>query len=114
MRAALRANASANLSPNHGSNHGPNATKANNSKSIIEPLHLGLELTRSKQSDDSLLPITTDNKPFNDVVADFQRQLIVKALANNGNVWAKAARELQLDRANLHRLAKRLGVVRDE
>ena len=110
MRAALRTNAS-----NNDLNLNRNKT---DNKGIIEPLHLGLDLTRSDlnpnhnhQKQEIILPITADNKPFNDVVADFQRQLIVKALANNGHVWAKAARELQLDRANLHRLAKRLGVV---
>ncbi|MFL0808097.1 MAG: nitric oxide reductase transcriptional regulator NorR [Oceanobacter sp.] len=40
----------------------------------------------------------------------FQRQRILAALtANNGN-WAAAARQLEVDRANLSRLAKRLGV----
>ncbi|MHB0776272.1 nitric oxide reductase transcriptional regulator NorR [Halomonas sp. WWR20] len=40
----------------------------------------------------------------------FQRQLIAQSLEQcNGN-WAGVARQLQLDRSNLHRLAKRLGL----
>ncbi|SDS35779.1 nitric oxide reductase transcriptional regulator NorR [Pseudomonas oryzae] len=39
-----------------------------------------------------------------------QRQLIVAALERHQHNWAAAARELGLDRANLHRLAKRLGL----
>lgn len=40
----------------------------------------------------------------------FQREAIASALAANGRSWAAAARALGLDVANLHRLAKRLGL----
>lgn len=40
----------------------------------------------------------------------FQRQQIVATLERHEHNWAAAARELGLDRANLHRLAKRLGL----
>lgn len=40
----------------------------------------------------------------------FQRQTISDALSlANGN-WAEVARQLHVDRGNLHRLAKRLGL----
>jgi len=41
---------------------------------------------------------------------DYQRQVIAACLARQAGNWAAVARELQLDRANLNRLAKRLGV----
>ncbi|SDJ73459.1 nitric oxide reductase transcriptional regulator NorR [Pseudomonas indica] len=41
---------------------------------------------------------------------DYQRQLIAAALQRNQDNWAAAARDLGLDRANLHRLARRLGL----
>lgn len=41
---------------------------------------------------------------------EFQRRVIVQALEANGSSWAATARQLRLDVANLHRLAKRLGV----
>lgn len=97
MRAALRA--AAGTSDNRG---------------IIEPVHLGLEFTRANNTQKQLTTLIADtdsnNKSLNEIVADFQRQIIIKTLAKHGNTWAKAARELQLDRANLYRLAKRLGV----
>jgi len=40
----------------------------------------------------------------------YQRQLISAALERNQDNWASAARELGLDRANLGRMAKRLGM----
>lgn len=40
----------------------------------------------------------------------FQRQLIQQTLTQTQCNWAEAARRLQLDRANLQRLAKRLGM----
>lgn len=41
---------------------------------------------------------------------DFQRQLIRTALAEAGGNWAEAARSLGMDRGNLHRLGRRLGL----
>ncbi|HFQ5063918.1 TPA: nitric oxide reductase transcriptional regulator NorR [Vibrio vulnificus] len=40
----------------------------------------------------------------------FQKQLILRALESNQGNWAAAARQLELDSGNLHRLAKRLGI----
>ena len=57
------------------------------------------------------LLISTENKSFNEIVTDFQRQLITQVMEENDHVWAKAARQLQLDRGNLHRQAKRLGLT---
>ncbi|MCW8334123.1 nitric oxide reductase transcriptional regulator NorR [Vibrio sp. SCSIO 43135] len=42
---------------------------------------------------------------------DYQRQLITHALTNADFNWAKAGRLLKTDRANLTRLAKRLGIT---
>jgi anaerobic nitric oxide reductase transcription regulator len=41
---------------------------------------------------------------------DFQRDLILSAVAQNGGNWAAAARQLGVNRSNLHKLAKRLGI----
>jgi anaerobic nitric oxide reductase transcription regulator len=43
-------------------------------------------------------------------VEAFERQLIHQCLQRHQNNWAAAARELRMDRANLARLARRLGV----
>ncbi len=43
---------------------------------------------------------------------DFQRRLIARTAARHHGNWAAAARDLGLHRANLHRLAVRLGIPR--
>ena len=45
-------------------------------------------------------------------VEAYERQLVSASLARHQGSWAAAARELQLDRANLQRMAKRLGIER--
>ncbi|WP_369958489.1 nitric oxide reductase transcriptional regulator NorR [Pseudomonas benzenivorans] len=48
--------------------------------------------------------------PLRAAVDAYQKQLIGTALARHANKWAEAARELGVDRANLLRLARRLGL----
>ena len=45
-----------------------------------------------------------------EAVAEHERQLILTSLQHHQGSWAAAARELKVDRANLQRLAKRLGI----
>jgi len=47
---------------------------------------------------------------FREAVTAYERTLILDALARNDHNWASAARELGIDRANLNRLARRLGL----
>ena len=47
-----------------------------------------------------------------DQVTAYERQLVNVSLARHPGNWAAAARELHMDRANLQRLAKRLGLER--
>ncbi|MBC9250654.1 nitric oxide reductase transcription regulator [Pseudomonas alcaligenes] len=68
------------------------------------------------------LPAADQAEPLASVVSDspgvdlrsavdaYQRQLIEQALSRHQGRWGEAARELGLDRANLSRLAKRLGL----
>jgi anaerobic nitric oxide reductase transcription regulator len=45
------------------------------------------------------------------VAVDYcQRQSILAALAAHQGNWAQAARQLDVDASNLHKLARRLGV----
>jgi anaerobic nitric oxide reductase transcription regulator len=121
MRAALRA-----------------AANTKGKVGVIELKHLGLEFVEQNQAvksqrtekianqkpgDDqdfdtnemrsnNIAPlISTENKSYNEILSDFQRQLITQAMDENDHVWAKAARQLQLDRGNLYRQAKRLGLT---
>jgi len=59
------------------------------------------------------LPAATAIPPLasmNAVVQASQRQAIRQALALHDHNWAAAARQLQVDASNLHKLARRLGV----
>lgn len=50
------------------------------------------------------------SKGLREATEDYQRTLITTVLTDANFNWAKAARELKTDRANLTRLAKRLGI----
>ena len=63
----------------------------------------------------ALMPYTSSLQALESVdlkvaTDDFQRQLIAATLAQSNNNWSEAARRLGLDRANLARLATRLGL----
>ncbi|MFV0439357.1 MAG: nitric oxide reductase transcriptional regulator NorR [Desulfopila sp.] len=47
---------------------------------------------------------------FRDEVNNFQIKLIRSAVKRNGGNWAAAARDLEMNRSNLHNLATRLGI----
>jgi anaerobic nitric oxide reductase transcription regulator len=49
-------------------------------------------------------------KPLKAASEDFQRDLIRAAAEKNDGNWAAAARSLGINRSNLHKLAKRLGI----
>ncbi|WP_152087877.1 nitric oxide reductase transcriptional regulator NorR [Pseudoalteromonas sp. A25] len=77
----------------------------------IEPEYCELQSTTlstitSKPDDKTLF----EEKPLKQAVDDFQRVRIIAALEKNNLNWSAAARQLQLDRANLVRLAKRLNI----
>lgn len=52
----------------------------------------------------------TVNENLREATEAFQRQMITRALEQNNRSWAACARALEMDVANLHRLAKRLGL----
>ncbi len=96
MRAALRASSCSDSEPG-----------------VITAQHLGLDIVTDSQQTSSTINtlINRENKPYSEIIADVQRQIISQALEENDHVWAKAARQLQLDRGNLYRQAKRLGLT---
>ena len=47
---------------------------------------------------------------FRDAVSKYQVKLIQSALKRNDGNWAAAARDLEMNRSNLHNLATRLGI----
>ncbi|MCA9527970.1 MAG: sigma 54-interacting transcriptional regulator, partial [Myxococcales bacterium] len=60
---------------------------------------------------DGPAPAPTAPAPLRAAVDAFQRDLIARHLQAAGGNWSQAARTLELDRGNLHRLARRLGLT---
>ena len=55
-------------------------------------------------------PMTATDGPLREAVDSCQRQCIATALARHEGNWAQAARALEVDASNLHKLARRLGI----
>ena len=55
-------------------------------------------------------PVVDSGESFATAVDDCRVRIIRAALDRAGGNWADAARALELDRSNLHRLARRLGL----
>ncbi|MDM0073933.1 nitric oxide reductase transcriptional regulator NorR [Variovorax sp. J2P1-59] len=62
----------------------------------------------------STRPRLRDGEGLRDAVATLERELVTTALAQNDYNWAAAGRALGMDRGNLARLAKRLGLPADK
>jgi two-component system nitrogen regulation response regulator NtrX len=57
---------------------------------------------------------TTENLPLRDLLENTERAAILRALKAAGGTVSEAARRLGLDRANLHRKMRRLGIGKPE
>ena len=93
LRAALRAAA--------GERHAPVR---------IDVAHLGLEPAEPVALRPQTPPQAPPGQTLRAATEAFERAVIAEALAAASGNWAQAARTLGLDRANLHRLRKRLGL----
>lgn len=76
---------------------------------ILQPQHFTFDYHDHELTTTAPLAIPTI-KNLRDATDDFQRKLITQVLEQNHQNWSACARELSLDIANLHRLAKRLGL----
>lgn len=95
------------------------ALQATERTGLIEPSHLD-HLNTELSTDDPLLPESTQAQQqtfmpssgsLKEATEAFQRQLIQQVLAQNQGVVARAALQLKVDRGNLYRMAKKLGLV---
>ncbi|OSZ75470.1 nitric oxide reductase transcriptional regulator NorR [Hydrogenophaga sp. IBVHS1] len=67
--------------------------------------------TGAVSDQDICATVSTSRLPsMHEVVEACQRQAIQQALASHEDNWAAAARQLELDPSNLHKLARRLGL----
>jgi anaerobic nitric oxide reductase transcription regulator len=81
----------------------------------ILPEHLAGDLgaamyVHPAQPSHRVAPSPASRMSLRDAVKEFQRNRIAEALENNHGNWAAAARELDMNRSNLHNLATRLGI----
>ena len=76
----------------------------------IDAPDLGLAEREASVEPASLAPQGAPGLPLREAVDAYQKQLIGEALARHKGKWAEVGRELGVDRANLSRLAKRLGL----
>ena len=81
---------------------------------IIEPAHLELSDATPPAATPAPAPVAAEvvapELPLRQAIDEFQRGRIAAAVERSGGNWAEAARVLGLGRANLHRLARRLGL----
>lgn len=80
---------------------------------VIKPQHFTSEfvdLPKRQNTSNSKLLMPEGPIALRQAVEAYQKQLIEHALKKNDGVWAKAAQFLQVDRGNLYKLGKKLGV----
>lgn len=80
---------------------------------VVAPQHLGVDFALSEGSGGQGTHAgrgTAPAKPLRAALEDFQCDLILGAVEHCGGNWAAAARQLGVNRSNLHKLAKRLGI----
>ena len=68
------------------------------------------DIEEQVRTEESSLNYPSPGLGIKSATEDFQRQIITSALNRHDNNWSAAARELKTDRANLNRMAKRLGI----
>lgn len=76
---------------------------------VLDAPHFALHDDTSVSVTAPVQPLPT-NTSLREATEHFQRQLITRTLAQSDGKWAASARLLGTDVANLHRLAKRLGL----
>ena len=80
---------------------------------MVEPVHLGKDISTEKNfltsihANAALLPA---GGSLREAVDEFQRDFIRRAVAERKGNWSAAARDLNMHRSNLHKLAARLGL----
>lgn len=78
---------------------------------VLEPPHFQFAVTAPMlPAETAAAAPATENVNLREATDSFQREAISRALEANQRNWAATARALELDVANLHRLAKRLGL----
>lgn len=88
------------------------AARRDGERVLVAADDLGLPMPKVSEADTGHEPVppVLPGGALREAVEDFQRQLISHVLAQHDGNWTRAAQQLALDRANLQRLARRLGI----
>ncbi len=86
------------------------AVRRNGGRIVLRPDDLALPASSVSALQDVPDAVALPSGSMRQAVEAYQRQLISAALATHQGNWAQAARQLEMDRANLQRLARRLGL----
>ncbi len=87
---------------------------------MLEPAHFIHDFQLTETRDDTRAnralasPLPSQSLPMREAVEAFQKQLIEHALQLNNGVWSQAAQFLHMDRGNLFKMGKKLGVQPSE
>lgn len=84
--------------------------ESGNDAVTITDRHLYIGDTTSRSHDKAPATRATLHASLRQATDAFQREYIGQVVTDSGDNWAEAARALDVDRGNLHRLAKRLGL----
>jgi anaerobic nitric oxide reductase transcription regulator len=79
-------------------------------QSVITEQHLGVNSQQTKGSYSHSNPLPEHPIVMREAVEQYQKQLIEHGLKKSDGVWAKAADFLKMDRGNLYKMGKKLGV----
>ncbi len=77
---------------------------------VLETQHFALQDEGPAPQVAEVVAESPQHHNLREATESFQREMIRRALAQNNHSWAASARTLETDVANLHRLAKRLGL----
>ncbi|OAT51357.1 nitric oxide reductase transcriptional regulator NorR [Providencia heimbachae] len=83
---------------------------SNKDEIILQPQHFIFENSHDTNTGIPENTLIVPAKNLRDATEDFQRKMITQILEKNHHNWSASARDLEMNIANLHRLAKRLGL----
>jgi len=81
---------------------------------VVEPRHVDVVSAGPAPPLPDAPAEATTGRRLAERVREYQRRQVEGAVERNGGNWAAAARELGLHRSNLHHLARRLGLRKDD
>lgn len=77
---------------------------------VSDPIGAQSESQQLESQQNTMYAFPEQSTAMRELVEEYQKQLIEQALQRNNGVWSKAAEFLKMDRGNLYKMGKKLGV----